>query len=231
MGDEPAARAGVDAGTALEGVLRESARPMLQFADFVLNDLSAAEDATQDALVIAWRRRKKVKQGDHLGWVRRIVLRECLRWRRHPVFRLFALKDRVVGPAGQESATQSDVALEVGRLSLKARAVAFMHFYQGLTVAKVASELGMPASTVTIQLRTPGDLGSAARRYAAERTARISQNQADAPLSPAARRWARRRTVGSYLVNIVSATVLALVVIAGGAVLPAQLHLFHARTP
>jgi hypothetical protein len=203
---------------------------MLQFADFVLNDLSAAEDATQDALVIAWRRRKKVKQGDHLGWVRRIVLRECLRWRRHPVFRLFALKDRVVGPAGQESATQSDVALEVGRLSRKARAVAFMHFYQGLTVAKVASELGMPASTVTIQLGAHGDLGSAVRRYAAERTARISQNQADALVSRAARRWSQRRTVGSYLVNIVSATVLALVVIAGGAVLQAQLHLFQART-
>src|SRR5260370_1566260 len=164
MGDEPAGRAGVDAGTALESVLRESARPMLQFADFVLNDLSAAEDATQDALVIAWRRRKKVKQGDHLGWVRRIVLRECLRWRRHPVFRLFALKDRVGGPAGQESATQSDVALEVGRLLLKAPAVAFMHYYQGFTVAKASSQLRMPAAPGTNELRPPVDTRPAAHR-------------------------------------------------------------------
>src|SRR5260370_16312882 len=100
MGDEPAARAGVDSGTPFESVLRASGRAMLQFADFVLEDLSAAEDATQDALVIAWRRRKIAKvEGDHGGWLRRIVLRECLRWRRHPLFRVFALKDRVVGLA------------------------------------------------------------------------------------------------------------------------------------
>jgi RNA polymerase sigma-70 factor (ECF subfamily) len=205
---------------------------MLQFADFVLDDLSAAEDATQDALVIAWRRRKTVEvEGDHGGWLRRIVLRECLRWRRHPLFRVFALKDRVVGPGGQGAATQPDVEREVGRLSLRARAVAFLHFYEGLTVAQVASELGIPVSKVTIQLGRAADDGSAVRRYGAERTARISQNQADALVSRAARHWSQRRTVGRYLVNIVSATVLALVIIAGGAVLQAQLHLFQARAP
>lgn len=231
MGDEPAARAGVDSGTPFDSVLRASARAMLQFADFVLDDLSAAEDATQDALVIAWRRRKTVKvDGDHRGWLRRIVLRECLRWRRHPVFRLFALRDRVVGPGGK-AAAQPDVAGEVGRLSLKARAVAFLHFYEGVAVAQVASELGIPASMVTSQLGKAADYGSAVRGYAAERTARISQNQADALVSRAARQWSQRRTVGRHLVNIFSATVLALVIIAGGAVLQAQLHLFQARTP
>src|SRR5260370_22648873 len=214
MGDEPAARAGVDSGTPFESVLRASARAMLQFADFVLEDLSAAEDATQDALVIAWRRRKIAKvEGDHGGWLRRIVLRECLRWRRHPLFRVFALKDRIVGPGVQGAATQPDVGREVGRLSLRTRAVAFLHFYEGLTVAQVASELGIPASKVTIQLGGAADYGSAIRRYGAERTARISQNQADALVSRAARHWSQRRTVGRDLVNIVSATVLALVII------------------
>jgi len=230
MGDEPAARAGVDSGTPFESVLRASARAMLQFADFVLDDLSAAEDATQDALVTAWRRRKAVKvEGDHRGWLRRIALRECLRWRRHPLFRLLALKDRVVGPGGQEAATQPDVARKVGLLSRKVRAVAFLHFYEGLTVAEVASELGTPASKVTIQLGKAADYGSAVRRYAAEGAARISQNQADALVSRAAGHWSQRRTVAGYVVNILSATTLALVIVAGGVVLQVQLHLFQAR--
>src|SRR5438094_6367484 len=97
MGDEPVARPSVDSGTAFEGALRGMARPMLQFADFVVSDLSAAEDALQDAFVIAWRRRKRLKdEADFRASLRRIVLRECLRWRRHPIFRGLALGDRVV---------------------------------------------------------------------------------------------------------------------------------------
>jgi RNA polymerase sigma-70 factor (ECF subfamily) len=205
---------------------------MLQFADFVLDDLSAAEDATQDALVIAWRRRKTVKvEGDHGGWLRRIVLRECLRWRRHPIFRFFALRDRVMARADQDAATQREVARRVRRLSSRARAVAFLHFYEGLTVSQIASELRMPASMVRTQLDTASNLGSAIRSYASERSGRISKNQADGVVSQAARRWSRRRTFGRQIVNLLSAATLALVIVAGGIVLQSQLHLFQARPP
>ena len=230
--DEPAARAGVDGGTAFESELRGSARAMLQFAEFVLDDISAAEDALQDAFVIAWRRRKTLKdEADFRAWLRRVVLRECLRWRRHPMFRVLALRDRVIAQADPEATTQRDAATDVLRLSPRARAVALLHFYEGLTVAQVAAELGMAASVVKTRLGTGTDLGSRVRRSAAERADRISENQAEALLSRAARQWSQRRTVGRYLVNILSATALALVIVAGGIVLQSQLHLFQARRP
>jgi RNA polymerase sigma-70 factor (ECF subfamily) len=232
MGDEPVARAQVDSATAFESALRGSARPMLQFADFVLDDLSAAEDALQDAFVIAWRRRKRLKaEADFRASLRRIVVRECLRWRRHPMFRVLALRDRVVAQADPQAKTQRDVAREVGRLSPKARAVAFLHFYEGLTVAQVASELRIPTSMVKIQLGTATELGSAVRRYAAERSGRISENQAAGLVSRAARRWSQRRTFGRHIVNLLSAATLALVIAASGIVLQSQLHLFQARPP
>src|SRR5260370_38394836 len=107
MGDEPAACAGLGAGTAFETALRGSARPTLQFAAFVLDALTAAEDTLQDAFVIAWRRRKRLEdEADFRATLLRIVLRECLRWRRHPIFRFFALKDRVMARADQDATTQ-----------------------------------------------------------------------------------------------------------------------------
>ena len=232
MGDDPVARAQADSGTAFRSALRGSARRTLEFADFVLDDLSAAEDVLQEAFVIAWRRRKTLKdEADFRAWLRRIVFRECLRWRRRPLFRVLALRDRVVAQANPEATTQRDAATDVPRLSPRARAVAFLHFYEGLTVAQVASELGMPASQVKTRLGTGTDLDSRVRRSAAARADRISENQAEALLSRAARQWSQRRSVGQYLANILSATTLALLIIAGGIVLQAQLHLFQARPP
>ena len=81
----------------VDRLLRLNARPMLQLADFVLSDPSAAEDAVERAFVAAWRQRKGLKdEAAFRPWLRRIVLRECLRWRRHPLFRVLAMTDRVV---------------------------------------------------------------------------------------------------------------------------------------
>ena len=69
----------------VDRLLRLNARPMLQLADFVLSDPSAAEDAVEHSFVSAWRQRKGLKdEAAFRPWLRRIVLRECLGWRRHP---------------------------------------------------------------------------------------------------------------------------------------------------
>src|SRR5947208_11674067 len=66
-----------------ERLLRANAHSMLRFADFVLHDRSAAEDAVQEAFMIAFQRRETLRdEAAFTAWLRTIVLRECLRWRR-----------------------------------------------------------------------------------------------------------------------------------------------------
>jgi len=74
---------GVRAGSSadFERLLRANAQSMLRFADFVLHDRSAAEDAVQEAFMIAFQRRGTLRdQSAFAAWLRTIALRESLRW-------------------------------------------------------------------------------------------------------------------------------------------------------
>jgi RNA polymerase sigma-70 factor, ECF subfamily len=139
---------------AFEASLQKHARSMLQYADFVLHDLSAAEDAVQEAFVIAWRRRATLREDAAFGpWLRRIVLRECLRWRRHPWVRWLTLTEHVVSKDHQPGDTERlDVARAVARLPTQLRAVIFLHFFEDLTLNAVANELRIPEGTVKTRL-------------------------------------------------------------------------------
>lgn len=153
MDEELVAPARANDEAAFEELLRASARPMLQFADFVLHDLSAAEDAVQEAFVIAWRRRQTLRdETAFTPWLRKIVLRECLRWRRRRFWQVLGLSDRVVAPSSSDPALRLDMAQAVRRLSPTLRAVVYLHFYEDLTLVQVASELGIPESTAKTRL-------------------------------------------------------------------------------
>jgi RNA polymerase sigma-70 factor (ECF subfamily) len=152
VAEEPGKK--LDDPAAFEASLRKYARSMLQYADFVLHDLSAAEDAVQEAFVIAWQRRGSLREASAFGpWLRRIVLRECLRWRRRPWVRWLTLTEQVVSRAPQADATQRlDVGRAVARLSPQLRAVIFLHFFEDLTLKAVATELRIPEGTVKTRL-------------------------------------------------------------------------------
>jgi RNA polymerase sigma-70 factor (ECF subfamily) len=137
----------------LERLLRANARSMLRFADFVLHDRSAAEDAVQEAFMIAYQRRATLRdEMAFVPWLRTIVLRECLRWRRRRWFQVLGLTDRVVAPATPDPATQVDLARAVRRLSPKLRAVVYLHYYEDRTLGSVAAELNIPESTAKTRL-------------------------------------------------------------------------------
>jgi RNA polymerase sigma factor (sigma-70 family) len=213
----------------VDRLLRLNARPMLQLADFVLDDLSTAEDAVEHAFVAAWRQRKALTDETAFRpWLRRMVLGECLRWLRHPMFRVLAITDRVIVQA--TATAESDAAAAVKRVSPSVRATIFLHLYEGLSLAQVASELRVQESSVKARLRQISGLESGILRYATERAGQISDNQADVLVSRAFARSGRRGW-SRYLVNLASAVTLALVVIATGIVLQAQLHVFGPRAP
>jgi RNA polymerase sigma-70 factor (ECF subfamily) len=126
---------------------------MLQFADFVLHDRGAAEDAVQEAFVIAWRRRGTLKEEAAFAqWLRRIVLRECLRWRRRWFRPPIPSNPLLETSAGPDPAVQIDVARAVRRLPARLRAVIFLHFYEDATLATLARDLGIPESTAKTRL-------------------------------------------------------------------------------
>jgi len=152
MDGELAGRVRAGDREAFEALLRRHARAMLQFADFVLHDRGAAEDAVQEAYMTAWKKRAQLQDPGAFGpWLHRIVLRECLRWRRHPFWRMVALPDRVIASSA-DSAAHLDVANAIRRLSPKLRAVIFLHYYEDQTLKQVGTELGIPESTAKTQL-------------------------------------------------------------------------------
>jgi RNA polymerase sigma-70 factor (ECF subfamily) len=100
----------------------------------------------------AWRKQDQLQDASAvLPWLRRIVLRECLRWRRRPFWRAVVLSDRVIAPSADLEA-QMDIAKAVGRLSPKLRAAIFLHYYEDQTLKQVGAGLGIPESTVKTQL-------------------------------------------------------------------------------
>jgi RNA polymerase sigma-70 factor (ECF subfamily) len=137
----------------LERLLRANARSMLRFADFVLHDRSAAEDAVQEAFMIACQRHATLRdETAFVPWLRTIVLRECLRWRRRRWFLALGLTDRVVASAAPDPATHVDLARAVRGLSPKLRAVIYLHYYEDRTLTSIASELRIPESTAKTRL-------------------------------------------------------------------------------
>ena len=136
-----------------ERLLRANAHSMLRFADFVLHDRSAAEDAVQEAFMIAWNRRQTLRDDSaFVPWLRTIVLRECLPWRRRRFLQVLGLSDRVIAPATSDTALQVDLGRAVRRLSPAQRAVVYLHFFEDQTLNQVATELRLPESTVKSRL-------------------------------------------------------------------------------
>ncbi len=153
MDAELVRRAKADDRRAFEDLVCRHARSMLQLADFVLHDRAAAEDALQEAYLAAWKRRETLRdEAAFFTWFRRIVLRECLRWRRRPLWRAVPLSDRVQAPPPRDHELHLDIARAVGRLSPKLRAVIFLHYYQDVTLATLAEVLRVPESTAKSRL-------------------------------------------------------------------------------
>jgi RNA polymerase sigma-70 factor (ECF subfamily) len=151
MDEELGAPAGNPAD--LERLLRANARSMLRFADFVLHDRSAAEDAVQEAFMTAYQQRTTLRnEAAFVPWLRTIVLRECLRWRRRRWFQVLRLTDRVMASTTPDPGVQIDLTRAVRRLSPKLRAVVYLHYYEDRTLTSIATELRIPESTAKTRL-------------------------------------------------------------------------------
>jgi len=127
-------------------------------ARLILRDEGRAEDATQEALVVAWRDLSALRDPDRFeAWLHRLLVRACYREARRGR-RRWAVEVDVRDHVGGEPDPSIDFAdrdqLERGfvRLDADQRIVLVLHYYLGLTLDEASIALGVPPGTVRSRL-------------------------------------------------------------------------------
>jgi RNA polymerase sigma factor (sigma-70 family) len=127
-------------------------------ARLILRDGDRAEDATQEALVAAWRDIKGLRDPDKFDpWLRRLLVNACYEEARQHKRR--ANVEGQVRPIDTESADLARAAAnrdELDRaldaLEPEQRALIVLHFYLGFPMHETGLILGLPVGTVKSRL-------------------------------------------------------------------------------
>jgi RNA polymerase sigma factor (sigma-70 family) len=139
---------------AVRRLLRARLDAAYRLATFILRDPLAAEDAVQEAALLAWDRRRTLRDPNTAeGWFTQIVVNVCrdeLRRRaRRP--QLVALDPEKGGQPG-ENGGSSGIAAALVRLTPDEQTLLALRYGSDLTVADIASQLGVPGGTVKSRL-------------------------------------------------------------------------------
>jgi RNA polymerase sigma-70 factor, ECF subfamily len=138
---------------------RISAGRLLVLARLILRDEPAAEDATQEALVAAWRHIRGLRDPDRFdAWLHRLLLNACRREAR----RARSRATRELHGIEVEPGWPDDTGLVLdrdqldrgfSRLDINQRTVVVLSYYVGLRPEEAADLLGWPVGTVRSRLQ------------------------------------------------------------------------------
>jgi RNA polymerase sigma factor (sigma-70 family) len=125
-----------------------------RLATFILHDRVAAEDAVQEASLLAWNRRRSLRDGGAAdGWFTRIVINVCRdELRRRARRPRLVLLDPETGMAPAASAEGPDLTAALSRLSPEEQGLLALRFGRELTVPEIAAQLDIPDGTVKSRL-------------------------------------------------------------------------------
>jgi RNA polymerase sigma-70 factor (ECF subfamily) len=124
----------------------------------ILRDAGLAEDALQNALVLAWRRLPRLRDADRFeAWIHRILVHACYdesQRARHWTANVRVLPvDGLTTPDGTDAvADRDELERAFRRLSVEQRAVFVLHHYVGLPLVEIAELLEIPAGTARSRL-------------------------------------------------------------------------------
>jgi RNA polymerase sigma-70 factor (ECF subfamily) len=124
----------------------------------ILRDVDRAEDALQDALVIAWRDLPDLRDPDRFDfWVQRLVANMCIEHARRDRRRYAHLQVLTFdGPAAPDQLAgvvdRDIVDRAFRRLTPEERAVLVLRYYLGYEPTMIADVLGVPAGTIRSRL-------------------------------------------------------------------------------
>jgi RNA polymerase sigma-70 factor, ECF subfamily len=143
---------------AFSELARVSISRLYAAARLILRDDALAEDATQEALVAAWRDLSALRDPDKFdAWLHRLLVRACLREARRGRLRWTIESEvrptRSVEPdLSIDIADRDELARGFARLDADQRTVIVLHHYLGLTLDEVATAMAVPPGTARSRL-------------------------------------------------------------------------------
>src|SRR5690242_7086498 len=139
-------------------LVRSRGDRLFGIAHRILRDIERAEDALQDALVIAWRDLPGLRDPDRFdGWLHRLVARSCVKEAvraRRLVASVAPLPDDVVSQADDYVSVADRDVLDRGfrRLPPEQRMILVLRHYAGMDTSEIADVLGIPGGTARSRL-------------------------------------------------------------------------------
>jgi RNA polymerase sigma-70 factor (ECF subfamily) len=139
-------------------LIRPRSNRLFAIAQRILRDVDRAEDALQDALVIAWRDLRGLRDPDRFdAWLQRLLVNECIdqasrERRRTSILRVLP----VDGPAAPDAlltvADRDQLERGFRRLPADQRALLVLHHFAGYAPSEIAEALGIPDGTARSRL-------------------------------------------------------------------------------
>ena len=169
---ERAMRGDHDAFAALVGA---SANRIFALASLILRDSDRAQDATQEAIVRAWRELPRLRDPERFeAWLRRMVVNACYdegrKTRRRAEVSLVHLADHQTVDPTTRFAESERIDRSFRRLPLEQRTVLVLQHQFGMSHVEIADTLGVPVGTVKSRIR----YGTAAMRASLEADDRVA---------------------------------------------------------
>ena len=143
---------------AFAGLVHQVSDSLYAVAYRIQRDQGLAEDALQNALVLAWRRLPKLRETDRFeAWIHRILVHACYDesrrarpWRTN--VRILPIDEPWIADGTSAVANRDELERAFRQLSLEQRAVFVLHHYLGLPLVEIAELLEIPAGTARSRL-------------------------------------------------------------------------------
>jgi RNA polymerase sigma-70 factor (ECF subfamily) len=141
-------------------LVRASVPRLLGAATLILRDQDRAQDAVQEALMLAWRHIRALRDPEAWdAWLYRLTVRACYRLaktvKRRSVVELHVVPDREPATEQDFATTLADrdlIGRELGRLPVDQRTVMVLHFHLDQPLTDVADILNIPVGTAKSRL-------------------------------------------------------------------------------
>ena len=145
---------------AFDDIFDQYSRVMHRTAYRIVKDPDIAEDAVQDAFILAWQRLPSLRESGALrSWLLRIVVNQCISFKRRlarsTMFIRQSFSEQETDLASQITNYYEgymernwDLAQAIENLPAKQQMVIALHYYQGMTLSEISQALQISENTL-----------------------------------------------------------------------------------